>query len=314
MKLQGVIILRIADFQRFFDLDEFLVKKKEFFELMSQYGSRPFCNTPQERDLCGVVRNWINGDSFTADIRDSQFIINGANGRSSFPLGVLKAQVEKYRDKLGFKDIHGLTALYLLAGANDKTCSFIPDYGIFITEKAGVDNGNNFISLHKDTELAKANSVSTNAFRLRVLANINVGGPVKVSVEKEETILQEGQCITAIFSDSGCVTLLDREASALPGVYAALVPDKAHKCANLKLSHDGYTETIAGVTSVWVEPGVGVAYVTADGNVVYDKDKCYKLNSRVSIFNRNANGRKLLAIKKTDSGNYVLYTNTQIDH
>ena len=314
MKLQGVIILRITDFQRFFDLDEFLVKKDEFCELMKRYGSRPFCNTKQERDLCGVVRNWINGGVITAEIRNDHFIINGANGRFLFPLGVLKEQIDKYYEKLGFNDIYGLTALYLLAGVNNKDCSFIPDYGIFFNDKKGICTENSFISLHKDIVLPKAESKSKDVFRLCVLANINAGSPIRISIDNDEVVLKEGQCIAGVFSESGCVTLLNREASVPPSVYAVLIPNMTHKCADLQLSTDGKTRSIAGVSTVWVEPGAGVAYVTAAGDVVYDKNLCYKLNSRVSIFKKNVKERKLLAIKKTDAGNYVLYTNSQIDH
>lgn len=131
---------------------------------------------------------------------------------------------------------------------------------------------------------------------------------------KTEATLQEGQCLTAVYSDSGCVALLPREAAELPTIHASLVSDKANKRANLVISREGRSKTIPGITSVWVEPGAGVAYVTDAGEVVYDAQKCYKLRSRLAIFDKCKGDRKLIAISKTDSGNYVLYTNSQIDY
>lgn len=313
MKLQGVIILRISDFQRFFDLEEFLVKNKEFLELMSLYGSRPFCKTAPERDLCGVVRNWLKGDSVTAEIKSGQLLIDGANGRSAFPLGRLKSEVEKYSDKLGFKDLYGLAALYILAGVNQNGSTLQPDFGVFYNHKTGNDTQEDFISLHKDTDLPAAKSGSKGNFRLRTLANITAGRPIRLRAGEEEVTLNEGQCVTGIFSDDGCVTLLNSEASSLPSTHAILVPDKQHKRANLQLNHQGSTSIIPGVTSVWMETG-GAAYVTADGKVGYDPEKCYNLNNRLSLFFRYAKDRKLLAIKKTETGSYVLYTDKQIEY
>ncbi len=314
MKLQGVIILRISDFQRFFDLDEFLVKKNEFLELLARYGTRLFCNTLQERDLCGIVRNWLNGVPISAEISAGKLIVHGVNGRNCYPLGVLQEQIDKYSGKLGFKDLYGLTAVYLLAGVNKADCPFKPDYGIMVNEKTDTISDENFISLHKDISLPVSDSASEGVFCVRVFANINAGIPIKVSTGDEEVILKEGQCVTAIFSDSGCVTLLCREISPMPGVYATMVPDKANKCANLVINRDSDTQVVTDVTSVWEEGGSDLAYVTAAGKVGYDKVKCYNLDRRLSVFFRNANGRKLLAIKKKPSGNYLLYTDTRIEY
>lgn len=331
MKLQGVIILRISDFQRFFDLEEFLVKNQEFLELMSQYGSGYFCKTGRPivtthqlsspemrereeaiaRDLCGVVRNWLKGDSFTAEIKSDQLFIRG--GSTALPLGRLKGEVDKYRDKLGFKDIYGLVALYILAGVNQPGSTLQPDFGVFYNHKTGNDTQEDFISLHKDTVLPASKAGSKSNFRLRIFANLTAGRPIKLKAGAEEVTLKEGQCVTGIFSDDGCVTLLNSEASSLPSTHAILVPDKQHKRANLQLNHQGSTNTIPGVTSVWMETG-GAAYVTADGKVGYDPERCYNLNNRLSIFFSHAKDRKLLAIKKTENGSYVLYTDKQIEY
>lgn len=314
MKLQGVLILRISDFRRFFDLDEFLVKKQEFSELMRLQGSGPFCDTAKERFLCGIVRNWINRDPFLAEIKNDKFVVNCGNEKAAYPLGVLKTQVDKYKSQLGFKDLYGIVALCLLAGANRKDCAFTSDFGSLVNERTGNDCGSAFVLLHKDTELPMADATAKGNFRIRVFANVNASSPVTVKTTKAEVTLQEGQCVTAVFSDSGCVALLPREAAALPTIHASLVPDKGNKRANLVISHEGQVKTIHGVASVWVEPGAGVAYVTDAGEVVYDAPKCYKLRSRLTIFDKCRGDRKLIAINKTDSGNYVLYTNSQIDY
>jgi len=307
MKLQGVTILRISDFRRFFDLDEFLAKKKEFSELITLYGARYFCDKPKEIYLCGVIKNWINGSTVNAKISDGQFYING--DKEKYELGVLKQQIDKYKNQLSFKDLYGLTALCLLAGANETNCTFVPDYGLIM----GGDNGEAFVSLHNDVEYPQAKEMHDGAFRLRVIANIHAGHPIKITVGTQQMILKEKQCVTSIFSNSGCVTLLDREASDLPRIYAYLEPNGEYRCANLKIS-GAETSIIPNIASVWLEPGAGIAYITTKGEIVFDKDKCFALKQRLNNFQRNAEGRKLLAIKKTDNGHYILYTDSQIDY
>lgn len=314
MKLQGIIILRSTDFKRYFDLEEFLVKKNEFLALMSQFGAKQFSNTDEEVNLCGIVRSWLKGDPIGAEIKSDRLLISGPDGNSPFTLGVLKDEIEKYRDKLGFKDLYGLTALYLLAGVNERGCSFRPDFATFLRFKNGNELKDDFISLHKDIVLKKAPPVSNGSFRLCTLANLTAGAPVRVDAGDEIVILKEGQCVTGIFTDEGCITLLNRECSGFPNIYAELIPDKHSKQPDLRIYRDGATEVIHGVSTVWIEADKYIAYVKTDGSAVYDLVRCYNLNNRISLYNKHNKNHKLLAIKKTDNGNYVLYTDSQIEY
>lgn len=306
--------MRISDFRSFFDFDEFLVKKQEFADLLRQRGTRAFCNTIRERVLCGIVRNWINREPITAKIKNGNFVVNSGGEKFTFPLGGLAEQVDKYSSQLGFKDLYGLVALCILVGGDRKDSTFNADFGNFVNEKNGNDSGRAFVSLYKDTELPVAAPVACGCFRTRVFANLNSGRAVVLKAGSNEITLQEGQCVVAVFAETGCVALLPRQAADLPSLHAELVPDKANMRANLVVSREGRPELITGVTSVWIEPGAGVTYVTDSGQVVFNEAKCYKLSSRLQTFNRHSNDRKIIAIKKSENNNYVIYTTSQIDY
>ena len=48
MKLQGVEILRISDFRRFFTIEEFILNKEAFSHLFSYIDVNLFCDTTEE--------------------------------------------------------------------------------------------------------------------------------------------------------------------------------------------------------------------------------------------------------------------------
>ena len=63
MKMNGVIILRISDFKRFFDFQEFWSQKEEFINLFNQEGYLDFfCNTEDEKILCNLILNWLKNN------------------------------------------------------------------------------------------------------------------------------------------------------------------------------------------------------------------------------------------------------------
>lgn len=63
MKLQGVIILRITDLIRFFDLNEFWQHRDAFLRLLADPTRSPlFFDTDRQRMLYGrIVAFWLNG-------------------------------------------------------------------------------------------------------------------------------------------------------------------------------------------------------------------------------------------------------------
>ena len=77
MKMNGVIILRISDFKRFFNFQEFWSQKEEFINLFNQEGYVDFfCNTEEEKILCKCTLDWLKDKNSFENVDNLRRIIN----------------------------------------------------------------------------------------------------------------------------------------------------------------------------------------------------------------------------------------------
>lgn len=145
IKLQNVIIMRISDFRRFFNLREFWNKRDEFFkqfefincEGKSEREYSLFVDNEKEKLLLAQFCNWIcepNKELCSVKMDQQELKIDDSKGGvQSCPLGLLQPYIDnaKKQNRLTNKQIIGLTLLYLLLDA-DKNCSNIKvEYRIF---------------------------------------------------------------------------------------------------------------------------------------------------------------------------------------
>lgn len=109
MKMNGVIIMRISDFKRFFDFQEFWSHKEEFINLFNQEGYLDFfCNTEEEKILCKCILDWLKDKNSFENVNNLRRIINNREREISRIKDILKAH------NLSNSTIRGLISLFLL--------------------------------------------------------------------------------------------------------------------------------------------------------------------------------------------------------
>ena len=122
--LQGVIILRVTDFRRFFDWEEFWIKKDSFIALWRNESYRKFfVNNEKEYYLVLRFYEWLlnpNKELQKIKLESTELKIENCTGDTLvYPLGRLQDEIEKTKkqNQLTNKTIIGYTLLYLLLGA-----------------------------------------------------------------------------------------------------------------------------------------------------------------------------------------------------
>lgn len=235
--LQGVIILTLADFIKFFDFNEFWEKRKEFLELFKKEQKRvqvdkaePFYSFVSSSDeyllLCFLVmwlRKNIGTDQKNID-QDQQpesgfnmlltihngnlyvepgvySIITGKTikNKVSIPLGRL---ADYLNAKENLKEEHkiGLTILYLLLKANETGSTIDVNYDIPVD-----------LSKVEELDKDKVYSHGEDSPLHGKILTYNGSGNISVSIEgtREALSLEFGECITGLFTEAGgCYKLI----------------------------------------------------------------------------------------------------------
>lgn len=310
MRMQGVIILRVSDFRRFFNLPEFWKKREEFLKLAKSELAGIFCDNEDEQVLFEALKNWCSGRVLRAELKSEELIVeNGIMGSKHFFLGRLGAEVKSCRALLGPRNLIGLTVLYLLLGANRKDSKIPLEYSLL----ASLQTGN----VVEDTVLLFSDRTfeSTDTFvaplRRCVIANMHEG-QVSVKAGQRIVILNAGECVVGLFCGNACYRLLPNVAmDDVSSRWVRLWMNPKTYRPSLKISNQ---ESIEGISSFWVEPGVGVAYTTFDGKVHFDENSCYLLKTRLDSFYRSRPNDKLLAIEVDEGRNYVLYSEAHVSY
>jgi len=317
MKIQGIIILRITDLIRFFDLNEFWRQRAEFREIITSRSSQLFFDTDRQRLLAGrIIGMWLDGkfrqQGVSLDANRLTLYDNGSP--TAMLLGRLAPYVEKARETLKTTDLIGLTALYLMLGANDAASDIHPDYEGFASMLSGRLIGD-FIAISDDTEFPFAGYAPEPPFDLKYIANLNVPRPLVVRCGIMSETLEQGRCLTAVFSGEQCVALLPRKVSdASLRIEAELWANAHTRCADAVV-HDASTQKriIPGVTSLWLEPGYGLAYTSVDAAPSYPANAT-ACRWRLTDYAESHPDRKILAVLSNEPQNYILYTSEHISH
>lgn len=317
MKLQGILIMRITDLIRFFDLNEFWRQRPEFRDIISGASSTFFFENDRQRLLAGrVIGLWLDGklrpQGITLDAGRLTLYDNGFP--TAFPLGRLAPCVEKARETLKPTDLIGLTALYLMLGANDDASGIMPDYDGFAAMQSGKLIGD-FITISDDTEFAFAGYAPAPPFDLKYIANLNVPRGLTVKCGSTSATLEQGRCLTAIFAGEQCVAILPHKVSDATLRIEAELWANAHTRRADAVVHDASPQKriIPGVTSLWLEPGHGLAYTSVDAPPVYPENAT-ACRWRISDYTDSHPDRKILAVLSNEPQNYILYTSEHISH
>lgn len=317
MKLQGVIILRVTDLRRFFDLTEFWQQRDDFVEMIKQGWLNVFCDTEEECELCLLVRDWIlfhrtnDGSELPAEINKSTLsLTNGGN--KTYPLGQLEKFVEKIKGKLPHKDLIGLVCLYLLLDADKVDSDIKPEMGIFWKQTSGelfVNDEDEYIPLYGDYEFESIDA-PVYPFVRHVIANVSKN---KISVKYGESIveLSPNECAVALFCNTNqCYKIFPHIADNHDGLKLCLKFDKSTGKHLLKIhdSNEEFKAPIPYVYSMAIENGRGI-YLDTKGVPTSLNGTCYLIDNQFRHFELARKKSEVLLAFEKNNEEYILYTN-----
>lgn len=315
MILQGVIILRITDLIRFFDLAEFWQFKEDFAELLSRDKYGCFFDAEEQKELATVVTRWLRGEDPLATVTRDKLIINVKGADSSFPLGRLSAHVQSCRSKKTptEKQLTGLTALYVMLGANLDGSDIPIQYELgssMITGSGGLR------PLFADCSLDSAGATSPTSYERSLIVNMNTpqsNKKIHVQCGNANYELYPMDCIIGLFTaDNKCVRLFPRSSRDFDGHTCSLVYNPSTKQPSLKIEKVEGVENIENVCCFYMEKGGNLVYLTQDGQFHYDETKCYRLHVSYTTFRRHRPDAAILAFDVSSTGNYNFYTDCGI--
>lgn len=308
MKLQGVIILRINDFRKFFNIEEFSMKRREFSTLFSKIDIDSFCDTPEERALCGQIRLWSLGQSPNASLNDSGELVVPNYG--AIPLDYLDEVVKEKGNAVKSSERTAIACICLLLGAycSEKDARYMFEF------MSGRPTGN-FVSLNRDVSLEQDFPIREDDYRRVVYANMIPDKEFTVTCGRESETLQFGECVVAICTSKGCVTLLPHTAHS-DALDARLMIDLSTHQTYLDFPYQKQKGTIENVASFWIESETDLLYTTFDNKVIKagearesqtDFSPYFMFRQTYKIFLRNHPNEKVLAVNKDCNNNYKIY-------
>lgn len=208
--LQGVIILRITDFRRFFEWGEFWSKKDDYLSLFkdeikrrSQAEEYFFVDNDEEFCLLQKFYEWQTNpgnELQRVKLEETKLKIWAECGEViEYQLGRLQETIEatKKQGYLTSNTMLGYTLLYLLLGANEINSEIEVEYNH--------NKGSIFRDLYKSETLLSCKK----SFPLRytILTNKN-NDKIYIKHNNATYELNNGECITGLFNNDKCYTLL----------------------------------------------------------------------------------------------------------
>ena len=327
--LQGVIILRISDFRRFFNRDEFWSKKKDFIELFKHEISRRnethdkfkeeyyFVSNDREFYLMKKFYEWLIEPTVELQrikLEKTELKIETDDGLSLvYELGRLEDKILSVRqqNRLNGKSILGYTLLYLLLGANERALDFPIEYGCeeFDAVKGSVsvkdyNRCSQNISLEQTTELA---------YPIRRCVFVNVDKNKKdvvVSSGKQAVKLQYGDCVIGVFCKNKCYKLLPSTITK-PGIALTLKLKASLDDNRVYLEMHTGTQllTIPDVYSIGMDSNNQPVYLSSTGELHFAA-RNFVLSQQYNGFKRNE-GTEIVAIEVLDNS-MVIYTESAV--
>ena len=227
MKMNGVVILRISDFKRFFDFQEFWSQKQEFIELFNQEGYLDFfCNTEEEKILCNFILDWLkNNPSSGEQIARDLF------RKTVKKIAGIDLRVWEMRQPIGLMSLSVLVS--------DTLCTDEVEGWLEIMRGNGLES--NYYPLYENKEFECLDDVQF-PLKARVIVNkTNQIISVNILGEKPKK-LSAGGCIVGLFdADGGCYKLLPNVGYE-GKLKFKLIMDKDLKTTKLIISGEPYND------------------------------------------------------------------------
>ena len=320
--LQGVIILRVTDFRRFFDWEEFWIKKDSFIALWRNENYRKFfVNNEKEYYLVLRFYEWLlnpNKELQKIKLESTELKIENCTGDTLvYPLGRLQDEIEKTKkqNQLTNKTIVGYTLLYLLLGANERNSSIVIDFSS-TSNNGSKDSSHEIKEFEARWDDVVLDKIDQPVFPLRrcVIINKNQSKTISVTRGGNSILLRPNECVVGLFCDNKCLQLLDNVASDYDSKVSLKLSVKGTSLMPICEVHRSTgIQYIESVASIAVEADGSIVYSTMNGDICYNKD-CFSLDLRITSFKEKEYSKDLLAFKKNSSGNYIFYCKNKINY
>ena len=324
--MQGVTIVRISDFRRFFTLGEFLYKKEQFYQMFIEeqrcycaFGNKSdalmFVDNEREFYLLRILCQWLeNPDKeITVSTLDKDVLyVPGKNGEKVlFQLNRLVPYINeaKKQNRLTKKSILGLTVLYLLLGANEQD-SDIPV--VYELQTVGLQL-KDFNECWDDVDIEKGDGLMFPLHR-RIFVNANPQKPITVTWGIKNTVLQPKECLIGLFYGNACHVLLPGKITSYQNkVSLRLTADVETKRTRMEVHtpSDGVVYH-DDVVSMALANGLPV-WATSDGDIRCP-DCCYAFIKRKEAFKKMKYANDFLAFVQESDDNYVFYATNNVNH
>lgn len=285
-KLQGVIILRISDFRRFFDWDEFWAKKDDFIKFFSEKANKKFfADNHKELLLLQRFHMWLRNPSkelpnIKLSVDKGELWIGDYTSDTTevYPLGErLQEEIKKVR-KLNLmtdKTLTGYTLLYLLLGANVNTDIKINDIA---------QRNDRIKYLYENKRLLRFNGTLPlgvdKHFEYKLLVNKH-SDAISIDHGYDNYKLSSNECMVGIFCNNECYKLLPN-IERVQGVTLQLFFDDNTGRTSLRIT--------GNIPHDFVFPDNTNRYMDENGNIIY-----YYIDNVVSF---TANDYGFVAIDK----------------
>ena len=317
--LQGVIILRVTDFRRFFDWEEFWIKKDSFIALWRNESYRKFfVNNEKEYYLVLRFYEWLlnpNKELQKIKLESTELKIENCTGDTLvYPLGRLQDEIEKTKkqNQLTNKTIIGYTLLYLLLGANDRKSDIIIEYGDYST-----NNKSEVVSSIKEYNRCWGNIVLEPAtsieypLRRCVFINVNPDKEITIQLGKQCVNIEPKSCVIGVFCGNKCYKLLP---SILTGsnnqITLMLKPSLAKNVIQLEIHKPDKVDIVENVVSIGLDSNEQPVYLYANGEIYIEK-KNFTLQQQYNGFKKTSDMSKVVALE-VNSGYLNIYTEDSI--
>lgn len=313
-KLQGVIILRISDMKRFFELSDFLNHKSEFIEYVDKKEDVFFDNEDQ-KILYKEVKKWLNGNELTEEKAENAYQdafskiysyekkeeeVRGYN--YVFDLGRLKGEISKYEKHRG--KLTGLTYLYLMLDAQKTDSEINLQYDLYLQIIKGVNTESNVEYLDSDKEYEYTPDFAPPVNRKYIVNESNHNIIIYCGDNQEE--LEPNECVVGLFCGNQCYRLLPHKESDEKYTMTLFFNKETKEPYLIIDPKDGSQKRRQeNVCSIKLEKGGKPVFLTTDGEV-HDYDDCYQFRKQFEDWKKDFPNEKTLAfILKT---NYCFYS------
>lgn len=317
--LQGVIILRITDFRRFFNSYEFERKKQDFLSLFQKEIQRHtgcnkdalqskhfFVDTDEEYYLLQKYVQWLlNPDTelLNVTLKDNELKIGiGVDDMQIYPLGKLQTIVSEKRNVIKHKVLIGYILLYLLLNLHQEDivgleCTF--------GEKT---NSSSIQEFNYCTEDIKLESTHT-WIKSRRCTFVNVSKqPIKIKLDNNSIRLEPNECVIGIFCGNKCYKLLPNNLkSNHTDTSLKLISDGINDTVTLEMRRPIGSNSIQNVVSIGFDDYGHPIYMTDNGNII-NPDEAPMIDLSIQHLRQYSNAIAF----ELNGGHITLYTTDRI--